>query len=118
MRRKRTKKSRADRLALTEEHIRTIFQAPMWQGCASNTRRHQPGSEIIQDAHYWIPLIAAYTGARREEIAGLHAADVQEHGGIWCFKFEENVERSVKTDASGRLVPIHPHLIELGILVL
>ena len=116
MRRKRTKKSRADRLSFTDEHIRKIFQAPMWQGCASNTRRHKPGSEIIRDAHYWIPLIAAYTGARREEIAGLHVADIQEHGGIWCFKFEENAERTVKTDASDRLVPIHPHLLKLGIL--
>lgn len=116
LRRKRTKKSRADRLAFTDEHIRKIFQAPTWQGCASSTRRHQPGQEIIRDAHYWIPLIAAYTGARREEIAGLQVEDIQLHDGIWCFKFEENAERTVKTDASDRLVPIHPHLIDLGIL--
>lgn len=116
MRRKRTKKSRADRLAFTDEHIRKIFQAPTWQGCASSTRRHRRGSEIIKDAHYWIPLIAAYTGARREEVAGLQVRDVQEHDGIWCFKFEENSERGVKSDTSDRLVPIHPHLLELGLL--
>lgn len=116
LRRKRTKKSRQDRLAFTSEHIASIFQAPVWQGCHNVARRHKAGPHILRDGLYWLPLVAAYTGARREEIAGLDAKDLREVDGVWCFDIRENDHRGVKTDASTRLVPVHPHLLELGIL--
>ena len=116
LRRKKAKRSRADRLAFTEGQLRRIFGAPTWTGCANVARRHEPGGKIIRDGLYWLPLVAAYTGARREEIAGLTVNDLHEEGGVWCFRFDENEERTVKTDSSIRKVPVHPHLIELGIL--
>ncbi|WP_347138980.1 site-specific integrase [Paracoccus sp. SSK6] len=116
LRRKKTKRSRNDRLAFTEDQLRRIFGAPTWTGCANIARRHEPGDKIIQDGLYWLPLVAAYTGARREEIAGLTVNDLHEEGGVWCFRFDENEERGIKTESSIRKVPVHPHLIELGIL--
>ncbi|MFC3632021.1 site-specific integrase [Paracoccus angustae] len=116
LRRKRTKKSRADRLAFTQDHIKSIFQSPVWQGCQNVARRHRPGPNIIKDGLFWLPLVAAYTGARREEIAGLDTKDLREVDGIWCLDIRENEHRGVKTDASTRLIPVHPHLLELGIL--
>lgn len=83
LRRKKTKRSRADRLAFTPDHIRSIFQAPVWHGCHNVARRHKPGNHILRDGLYWLPLVAAYTGARREEIAGLDAADLRQVDDIW-----------------------------------
>jgi integrase len=37
--------------------------------------------------HHWIPLIAAYTGARLSEICQLRTKDIVELEGIPCFKF-------------------------------
>lgn len=116
LRRRKSKRAREERLAFSHDQMKRIFRAPTWTGCASSTRRHEPGDEIIKDALYWLPLIAAYTGARREEIAGLMKRDLRQENQIWCFFFDENEERSIKTESSIRRVPVHPHLLELGIL--
>jgi len=65
---------------------------------------------------FWIPMIAMYTGMRREEICQLHAEDIKEVGGIWCFDINDSAGKSLKTKSSDRLVPIHSKLIELGLL--
>lgn len=62
----------------------------------------------------WVPWICAYTGARAGEITQLRREDfVQEHG-IECIRITPEAG-SVKT-GQYRTVPLHPHLIELGIL--
>ena len=71
---------------------------------------------MVRDAHFWVPLIAAYTGARREEIAALAIADIGEENGIPYFNFVENENRSLKTAAARRRVPLHAQLIALGFL--
>lgn len=60
---------------------------------------------------YWLPLVAMYSGARREEIAALIAADVKLVDGIPSFFIQKG-----KNAAARRLVPIHPKLIEMGFL--
>ena len=64
----------------------------------------------------WIPIVAMFTGARREEICSLTAKDFIEVDGIWCVDINESGEKHVKTQASIRTVPIHPRLIELGLM--
>lgn len=64
----------------------------------------------------WIPIIAMYTGARREEICSLVPADIKNIDGIWCFDINEQNDRHIKTEAGKRIVPIHPKLLELGLL--
>lgn len=69
-----------------------------------------------KDYQKWGPLIGIYTGARLNEIAQLHLKDIREIEGIWCFDFNDEGDRkSLKTDASRRLVPMHPRLIQLGL---
>jgi integrase len=75
---------------------------------------------------YWLLLILLYTGARREEIAQLGVADVkQEPQGEgqqeapWYFDItadEEEGGKSLKNAFSKRRVPVHSHLIALGLL--
>ena len=58
---------------------------------------------------YWMPLVAMYSGARREEVAALIAADVKMVDGIPSFFIQKG-----KNAAARRLVPLHPKLIEMG----
>ena len=68
------------------------------------------------DADRWIPLILLYTGARSNEIGRLELADFKDEEGIKCMSISlVGQDKSVKTPASMRLVPIHPDLLELGL---
>ncbi len=96
--------------------IRKLFTGSIWSGCQSAARRTTPGKMFIRDGLYWIPLIAAYTGARREEIAGLQKSDILREDEIWAFNFTFTEVRRLKNAQSKRKVPIHEHLIELGLL--
>nr|WP_281023569.1 tyrosine-type recombinase/integrase [Minwuia sp. IMCC4030] len=63
----------------------------------------------------WVPVIAAYSGMRLEEICQLRCCDVIEHDGFWCFSVNDEAG-ALKTAAAQRLVPLHPELIRLGFL--
>ncbi|MGJ5051143.1 DUF6538 domain-containing protein [Bradyrhizobium oligotrophicum] len=63
----------------------------------------------------WVPWIGAYTGARLSEICQLRFEDVLEIEDIWCMKFVPEAG-SLKTSGSERIVPVHPALIESGLL--
>lgn len=105
-----------EREAFTPEDVRRIFAAPAWTGCKSAKRRRQPGAVIVKDWLYWVPLIAAYTGARREEICGLETADIDDAEGVPVIRIRPNARRGLKNPQSERVVPVHSHLIELGFL--
>lgn len=109
-------RARDKRLSFSPDEVRRIFSAPVWQGCQSPRRRRSSGKVIIRDALYWLPLIAAYTGARREDIAGLEVKDLRQEDGIWLFDIRQNDNRGLKNATSRRTVPVHPQLIELGLL--
>jgi integrase len=53
-------------------------------------------------------LLAAYTGARIEELCQLKVTSVLRVDGVSCFSIED-----AKTEAGNRLVPIHPKLLVL-----
>lgn len=66
---------------------------------------------------YWVPLIGLYSGCRMNEILQLYVSDIKKIDGIWCFDINSNGEdKRLKNVHSERLVPIHPKLIELGLL--
>lgn len=65
----------------------------------------------------WAALIGLYTGARVGEVAQLYLSDFIEEDGIPCIRIATDSDgQSLKTEASRRLVPIHPALVELGLL--
>lgn len=80
--------------------------------------RHSEGRP--GNALFWLPLIAAYTGARREEVAQLYVNDVRQTSeGRWFIRIiDDRPDKSVKTNSSRRDVPLHDDLIALGILEL
>lgn len=70
-----------------------------------------------QEYQYWGALLLLYTGARLNEIASLTVDDIKENAGIWYFDInDEEEEKSLKTEAAKRIVPVHSDLIELGFL--
>ncbi|WP_386070580.1 DUF6538 domain-containing protein [Tahibacter sp. UC22_41] len=64
----------------------------------------------------WAMLIGLYTGARVGEIAQLYLRDFVMEGDAPCVRFTTDSDgQTVKTEASTRLVPLHPDLIDLGL---
>jgi integrase len=67
---------------------------------------------------YWLPLLGRATGARLEEICQLRVDDFIEHQGIQCIRIDDNNEgQNLKNSSSRRVLPIHPTLVELGLLL-
>ena len=66
---------------------------------------------------YWVTMIASHSGARLNEICQLDVSDIQEHEGIWVMNLTgDSEDKSIKTHAGNRLVPLHPKLLKLGFL--
>ena len=107
-----------DREAFTTEDLEKLFSA----------KDYTEGSHKYPN-RFWTPLIALYSGCRLEEICQLHLEDIRQEGrdsstavgaahsaGVWVFDINTKDGRQLKNISSARLVPIHPYLIELGIL--
>jgi len=66
---------------------------------------------------HWAPLLAAYQGARREEIAQMRLCDVVELDGEWVMRItDEGEDGKVKNRSSLRNLPIHPTVVDAGFL--
>lgn len=67
--------------------------------------------------HFWVPLLALYTGARQTEIGQLLLDNIVEEDGNWVLAITDLAEgQRVKTRAGVRKVPISSHLIEIGFI--
>ena len=107
------KPSRRDkpRLSFTPEDLKLIFESRVF------TQGHRPIGGA-GDAAVWIPLIGLMTGMRLEEIGQLRGIDIKQLDDIWYFDLDHVPEegRWLKNDSSRRQIPIHPKLLELGML--
>jgi len=67
---------------------------------------------------YWFPLIAMHGGQRIGEISQLHLSDVRQTSkGIWYFDInEDSKDKNLKNTDSARVVPLHPRLIDCGLI--
>ncbi len=64
---------------------------------------------------YWLPAIAAYTGARREEIGQLHVNDVSDwRDGLTMRITDEQEDQKIKNKHSFRTIPAPTILIDMG----
>jgi len=80
------------------------------------TEKWQSSGTQINDAIYWLPLIARLHGLRSEEILQLKPKNVRCDEGIHFFDIERGTGQSIKSNNARRMVPIHSQLIELGFL--
>lgn len=100
----------------TKADLARLFKTPVWAGCKSEGRRSTPGSLVIRDEKFWLPLIAIFSGARQEEICQLHTEDIRQEESVWVFDINARPPRKLKNRSAVRLVPIHDELIRIGFL--
>lgn len=107
---------KAGRRGFTHDELKSLFQHPVFTGCASPLRINEAGHHLLRDYRYWAPLIALFSGARAAEIAQLRRCDVELEGDVPHFRIESYDEDArLKTGAATRSVPIHPELLRLGL---
>ncbi len=114
-----------ERMPWTPKHLKTMFSLPLWQGSGGTNERMTTCSRpvIYQDAAYWAPLIATYTGMGREEVCGLEIQDFEFCCDIPYLIVQSNMTRSqdginpggLKRLARHRVMPLHSELLRLGL---
>ena len=110
------KKATEQRDMWEPEELAQLFTSPLWTGCQSLVHRSTPGSLVIRDEKFWLPLIAVFSGMRQEEICQLHIEDIKLQDGIWYFDINNAPPRKLKNDTAVRRIPIHSQLIAIGLL--
>ncbi len=112
-----------------DAEIGALFNSPVWTGMKNATRCTHPGSVIVRDARYWVPLLLAFHGARLNEICQLLVSDIK----CWTedetqihylhitdlIGVDEGIRASrkrIKNLGSRRRVPIHSVVVDLGFL--
>jgi integrase len=106
----RSKRSRREDWDI--EELKTLFASPVY----ADHKRPKGGAG---EASYWLPVLALYHGFRAGELCQLDKPDVVKRSGIWCLSIrpsDEDEAKSVKTDSSIRVVPLHSTVIALGFL--
>jgi integrase len=110
---------RADtqRAAFSVDDLSLLFEkSPMYRGCLSARERNHVGSMIIKDSHFWLPLIALFTGMRIEEIAQLRCRDIKQVDDVWVIDVNAADGNRLKNQNSQRLIPIHSELLAIGLV--
>jgi integrase len=112
--------------AFEDAELLDLLRLPLFTGCAGPHRIWTPGRYFVQNHLYWAYLILILTGMRPGEVGQIKCVDIQTDGEYYYFdlrpfdarKGRVAIEdlRNLKTNSSGRVVPIHPLLIELGLL--
>ncbi len=76
-----------------------------------------PNELVTRDYQHWGSLIGIFSGARLNEICQLEVTDIRQEAGVWCFDLnDEGDDKSLKTGAAKRLVPVHSYLIKRGLM--
>ncbi|WP_354132444.1 hypothetical protein [Bradyrhizobium sp. RT4b] len=105
---KAEKKIRTRPKGFTDQEAGAIFDA-----CITYVQKPKEDPRTAA-AKRWSPLIACCTGCRIAEALQLRKEDVRGESGHHVFDLN-SLAGSIKT-GTYRLVPIHPHLIQLGLL--
>jgi len=100
--------------------LQRIFGAANYVG-GNGPQNGSARAEIASGARYWVPLLALYSGARLNELCQLDVSDVRRIEGVACMVITEasstgTRDKSLKTKSSERIVPLHPVLLDLGIM--
>lgn len=97
-----------NRRAFTQKELQKIFGSDYYRDGAYN-RSYQ----------YWVIHLAAFTGARVNELSQLTTDDVrQDDEDLWFLNITaaEDDSQSLKTEESRRIIPVHQKLIDLGFI--
>ncbi|SCZ43875.1 hypothetical protein SAMN03080610_03144 [Afifella marina DSM 2698] len=112
--------------AFEDDELLKIVRMPLFTGCYSETWIWTPGDYFIQNHLYWGYLILFLSGMRPGEVGQLRVSDIVKRGDHYYFDLRPfdprkgrvplKEARRFKTESSARVIPIHPLLIELGLM--
>ena len=112
--------------AFDDAELIKLIKLPLFTGCKGAFRVWTPGGYFVQSHIYWGFLILILSGMRPGEVGQLKCADVVTDGDNVFFDLRPfdarqgrvaiKDLRNLKTNSSGRVVPVHPLLIQLGLL--
>lgn len=103
----RRKNVSPEREPFTDDELRALFSPQSFK------------PEVFRSSwQFWLPLMGLHTGARLEELCQLHLTDIRqdEASGVWYMSINDEGDKKTKTSAGNRRVPLHPALLELGLL--
>lgn len=97
------------RAAFSNDQLNVIFRSRVYR------------DQERDSSMFWVPLIALWNGMRSNEICQLDVADIKLEENVWGFDITHisatgSNDKSVKTGSSIRFVPMHPRLIDFGLL--
>jgi integrase len=95
--------------SFTALEVRTILSGSL----VINQGRVSPEHAL---ARRWIPWMCAYSGARVGEIAQMRGSDIVEIEGVWAMRITP--EAGSTKNGHSRIVALHPHLLEQGLLTI
>lgn len=93
--------------------LNAVFRHPWFTGCKSSSIKFQPGPHRLCGSEYWAPILAAYTGCRVAEIAGLKVRDIVLDSATPHIVVRPNEYRTIKNGKT-RYVPILDALLDFG----
>lgn len=112
--------------AFEDQELLKLLSLPLFTGCLNRSHIWKPGKYFVQSAIYWGFLICIFTGMRPGEVGQLETSQIRTDGTFYYFDLRDfdardgrvalKDLRNLKSNAAGRVVPIHPILIELGLL--
>ena len=106
---KESRRSGRKRVAFSHEEIALLVsRLPDVGGSGDDEAR--PG------ARRWAVLIGLYGGLRLGEIAQLRVADFRTEDGVLFIDLTEDAGRQLKSEAGARRIPVHPALVDAGLL--
>jgi len=109
----RLPEERSERTSFEMSELQSLFNAPVFT-------EHRFPLGAHGEAGFWLPVLALFSGARQAELGSLRVANVQVDAEtrvpLLYFVTERARGKRVKTDASERVVPVHPEVIRLGFL--
>lgn len=117
------KRAQDARATFTDEELRRLFGF-QWFRTGKGEITNRGTYREFQPRNYWLPLLGLYTGARIRELCQIKLTDIRQHeSGIWYLDINDtgtdgrsDHTKSLKNLASIRRVPLHPHLLILGII--
>ena len=123
---KNTLRTSTPRDSLRASEIISFFSSALFTGSESVKKRFVSGRMLILDHLYWWYLLNIFSGMRTHEPADLKLDDIKNIEGHWYFDLRTHdpskgpviigeLEEG-KTTNAGRVVPVSPALIELGLL--
>lgn len=112
--------------AFDDTELIDLVKLALFTGCSGVFRVWMRGKYFVQSHIYWGFLILILTGMRPGEVGQIKCADLMTDGENVFFDLrpfnarEGRVAirdmRNLKTNAAGRVVPVHPLLIQLGLI--